>query len=73
MNGFELGAEGPVSRKTGASYMINGRYSLLAILESMGFDFTGGGGGVPEYQYLCAKINVPLKQRKKSGKKRYRC
>ena len=62
MNGFELGAEGPLSRETGASYMINGRYSFLAILEAMGFDFTGGGGGVPEYQDLCSKINVPLKR-----------
>jgi len=69
MNGFELGAEGPVSKKTGsrteqsrsASYIINGRYSFLAILESMGFDFTGGGGGIPEYEDLCAKINIPLK------------
>ena len=61
MNGFEFGAEGPVSKETGASYMINGRYSFLAILESMGFDFTGGGGGIPEYQDLCAKINLSLK------------
>jgi len=61
MNGFELGAEGPVSKKTGASYMINGRYSFLSILESMGIDFTGGGGGIPEYQDLCVKINLPLK------------
>ena len=61
MNGFELGAEGPLSKETGASYMINGRYSFLAILESMGFDFTGGGGGIPEYQDVCAKINLPLK------------
>ena len=61
MNGFELGAEGPLSKKTGASYMINGRYSFLAILEAMGFDFTGGGGGIPEYSDLSAKINLPLK------------
>ena len=61
MNGFELGAEGPISKKTGASYMINGRYSFLAIMEAMGVDFTGGGGGVPEYEDLSAKINLPLK------------
>jgi len=61
MNGFELGAEGPLSKKTGASYMINARYSFLAVLEAMGVDFTGGGGGIPEYQDLCAKINLPLK------------
>ena len=61
MNGFELGAEGPLSKKTGASYIINGRYSFLAILEAMGFDFTGGGGGIPEYTDVSAKINLPLK------------
>jgi hypothetical protein len=59
MNGFELGAEGPLSKKTGASYMINGRYSFLAILEAMGVDFIGGGGGVPEYMDASIKINLP--------------
>lgn len=59
MNGFELGAEGPLSRKTGASYMINGRYSFLCIMESMGIDF--GSGGIPEYQDVSAKVNIPLK------------
>jgi len=61
INGFELGAEGPLSKKTRASYMINGRYSFLAILEAMGIDFSGGGGGIPEYQDVCAKVNLPLK------------
>ena len=61
MNGFELGAEGPLSKKTGASYMINGRYSFLSILEAMGVDFTGGGGGIPEYMDVSMKINLPLK------------
>jgi len=63
MNGFELGAEGPLSKKTGASYMINGRYSFLEIIEkvfnAMGDDFIPA---LPEYRDLCAKINLPLKQ-----------
>ena len=59
MNGFELGAEGPLSKKTGASYMINGRYSFLGILSAMGVEFVGTA--VPEYQDVCAKINLPLK------------
>ena len=62
VNGFELGAEGPLNRKTGASYMINGRYSFLSILEAMGVDFTGGGGGIPEYMDVSAKLNFPLKK-----------
>jgi len=28
----------------------------------MGFDFTGGGGGIPEYSDVSAKINLPLKR-----------
>jgi len=61
MNGIELGAEGPLSKTTGASYIINGRYSFLALLEAMGFDFTGGSGGIPEYSDVSAKINLPVK------------
>ncbi|MDR2679456.1 MAG: TonB-dependent receptor [Tannerella sp.] len=61
-NGAELGAEGPLSKKTGASYMINGRYSFLEILEAMGVQIAGAGGAVPKYQDLCAKINLPLRR-----------
>jgi hypothetical protein len=60
-NGAELGAEGPLSKKTGASYMINGRYSFLEILEAMGFGVIAGGA-VPKYQDLCAKVNLPLRR-----------
>jgi len=60
-NGFELGAEGPLSKKTGASYLINGRYSFLSLLGEMGVDF-GTDGAIPEYQDVSAKINFPLKK-----------
>jgi hypothetical protein len=60
-NGFELGAEGPLSKTTGASYMINGRYSFLKSLSLIGVDIAGAGGAVPEYQDVTAKINIPLK------------
>jgi hypothetical protein len=63
-NGFELGAEGPLNKKTGASYMINGRYSFLGIMTSMGIDF-GTGSAVPEYQDLTFKIDLPTE---KAGK-----
>jgi hypothetical protein len=56
-NGVELGAEGPFSKKTGASYMINARYSFLQILEAIGLNI----GGVPQYQDVTAKANIPLK------------
>jgi hypothetical protein len=61
-NGFELGAEGPFSKKTSASYMINGRYSFLKSLSLIGVDIAGVGGAIPEYQDITAKINVPLKR-----------
>ncbi|MCL2417263.1 MAG: carboxypeptidase regulatory-like domain-containing protein [Bacteroidales bacterium] len=60
MNGFELGAEGPLSRETGASYMVNARYSFLGLLGAMGI-FDELGGAIPEYQDLSARINIPLR------------
>jgi hypothetical protein len=57
-NGVELGAEGPFSKETGASYMINARYSFLQILEAIGLNI----GGVPQYQDVTAKANIPLKR-----------
>ncbi|MDR2938074.1 MAG: TonB-dependent receptor [Prevotellaceae bacterium] len=60
-NGFELGAEGPISKKTGATYMVNARYSFLKLLDLVGVNIAGTGGAVPEYQDLTAKINIPLK------------
>ncbi|MDR2963591.1 MAG: TonB-dependent receptor [Bacteroidales bacterium] len=63
MNGFELGAEGPLNRKTRASYMINGRYSFLDLaMKLFNIDFSGSGSAaVPQYQDLSAKVNIPLK------------
>jgi hypothetical protein len=63
-NGFELGAEGPLSKKSGATYMVNGRYSFLGIMTSLGIDF-GTGAAVPEYQDLTFKIDLPTE---KAGK-----
>jgi hypothetical protein len=60
-NGFELGAEGPLSKKTGASYLINARYSFLKALDLIGFKVAAAEGAVPEYQDVSAKVNVPLK------------
>lgn len=57
MNGFELGAEGPFSKKSKASYLFSYRYSTLAIFNSMGIEF--GVSGIPQYQDLSFKINIP--------------
>jgi len=59
-NGFEAGIEGPISKKAGSSYMVNYRYSVLSVMNKLGFDVSGGG--VPEYQDLTFKLNLPTKK-----------
>lgn len=56
-NGLELGAEGPFSKNSKASYMANYRYSTLALFDKIGFNTTFNG--VPYYQDLSFKINLP--------------
>jgi hypothetical protein len=63
-NGFEFAAEGPIDRKSGASYLISYRYSTMAIFSALGVDY-GTGTAVPKYQDLSLKMNVPTK---KTGK-----
>jgi hypothetical protein len=60
-NGFELGAEGPLSRKNRSTYMVNYRYSTLGVASAAGFDF-GTGAAIPKFQDLSYKINVPTKK-----------
>ncbi|MFO7924635.1 MAG: TonB-dependent receptor [Bacteroidales bacterium] len=60
-NGFELGAEGPFSANSQASYMANFRYSTMEVLHAVGMDF-GTGTAVPQYKDLSFKVNVPLEQ-----------
>ena len=48
-NGFELGAEGPFSKKHKASFLANYRYSTLAILDAIGLKSIVGSS-VPQYQ-----------------------
>jgi hypothetical protein len=59
-NGFEFGAEGPFSKKSKASYIINGRYSTLGVFSALGIDF-GTGSATPTYQDVNLKINLPTK------------
>jgi hypothetical protein len=63
-NGLELGAEGPFSKKSKASYMANYRYSTLGIFDALGISF--GVAAVPQYQDLTFNIDIPLG--KKSGR-----
>lgn len=60
-NGFELGAEGPFSKKSQASYLVNYRYSTLAVMDAIGLNSIVGSS-VPQYQDLTFKINLPTKK-----------
>ncbi|NOZ45397.1 MAG: TonB-dependent receptor [Chlorobi bacterium] len=57
-NGFELGAEGPFSKKSKASYLVNYRYSTLSVFNMLGIN-VGVGSSIPQYQDLSFKINIP--------------
>jgi hypothetical protein len=57
-NGFELGAEGPFGKKSEASYIVNYRYSTLAVFQTLGIEF-GTGSNTPLYQDLNFKISLP--------------
>jgi hypothetical protein len=59
-NGFEAGAEGPVSKKSGASYVVNYRYSTLGVFNALGIEF-GTGSNTPLYQDLNFKLTWPTK------------
>lgn len=59
-NGFEIGTEGPFSKTSKASYIINYRYSMLGLFKLMGYSF-GKKSSTPEYQDLSFKLNFPFK------------
>lgn len=58
--GLEFGLEGPFSKKKGSSYLINYRYSTLAVLQAAGVNPTGDV--LPTYQDLSFKFNFPNKK-----------
>lgn len=63
-NGFEFGAEGPLSKNSRASYLANYRYSTLGVFKALGMNF-GTGAAIPEYQDLSFKVDLPTE---KAGK-----
>ena len=60
-NGLELGAEGPFSENSRASYIVNYRYSTLGVFNALGLNF-GTGSATPEYQDVTFKVNVPTEK-----------
>lgn len=57
--GTELALEGPLSKKTGASYLLTYRYSTLAIFGSVNFKL--GTSAVPNYQDMGLRLSFPTK------------
>jgi hypothetical protein len=61
-NGFELGGEGPFSKKNkNASFLVNYRYSTLEVFRALGINF-GTGSAVPQYQDLTFNAVLPTKK-----------
>ena len=58
LNGIEAGTEGPFSKKSNASYLINYRYSTLGLLRN---NILSGFSGVPVFQDLAGKVVIPMK------------
>jgi hypothetical protein len=57
--GFDGTIEGPIKKGYGGSYLVNYRYSSLALLDDLGLvDFMG----VPKYQDISFKINLPTEK-----------
>ncbi len=61
-NGFEVGAEGPFSKKNkNASFLVNYRYSTLSVFKYLNIDF-GTGAAIPQYQDVTFKLEFPTKK-----------
>jgi len=58
--GAEIAAEGPLSKKSGATYIFTYRYSTLKALESLHIPI--GTSAVPNYQDASFKFNFPTKK-----------
>jgi len=59
--GAELGVEGPFKKGKKASYLVNYRYSTLALFDKIGFDI-GVGSAVPKYQDINTVFYFPTKK-----------
>lgn len=60
LNGLEFMAEGPISKKSGASFLVNYRYSTLELMKDLGIEF--GTSSQPKYQDLSFKVHFPSKK-----------
>ncbi len=60
-NGVEAGVEGPLGIGKNASFVVNYRYSTLAVFQALGISF-GTGSAIPAYQDLTFKVNIPTER-----------
>lgn len=58
--GTEIALEGPISKKTGASYLMTYRYSTLKLFSSVNFNI--GTSAVPGYQDMGLRLNFPTQK-----------
>ena len=58
--GFEGAAEGPIIKGADASFLVNYRYSTLAMFNAVGIKIVGDA--VPEFQDLTFQLNFPTKK-----------
>ena len=58
--GFELMAEGPFSKNYRGSYMVSYRYSVMGMMDLIGFHIAGGV--VPQYSDLTFKVDLPTEK-----------
>lgn len=58
--GIEAAAEGPISKKTGATYLATYRYSSLGLFQSLHLPI--GTSAIPNYQDASFKLNFPTKK-----------
>lgn len=58
--GVDFAAEGPFSENSKASYLVNYRYSTLAVLSQLGIEVSGDA--IPNFQDAAFKIHVPTQK-----------
>jgi hypothetical protein len=61
-NGLEAGAEGPISRNKGSSFLLNYRYSMLLLVDKVIGTEALSVSAVPFYHDLSFKFNFPSKK-----------
>lgn len=59
--GTELAAEGPISRKSGSSFLVTYRYSTLKLFD--GLNIPIGTNSIPNYQDAAFMLNFPLSKK----------